>query len=103
MQKTCVQQSILSAFQLNAADRIYKRLRLKFFFNSSSSQCCPEPFFIMKNACKVFSRYSDGQNTEHRMFLPSLSHIVITNLHLRPLPPSETKDMLMPIHTSIPH
>ncbi|CAI9560928.1 unnamed protein product, partial [Staurois parvus] len=21
----------------------------------------------MKNACKAFSRYSDGQNTEHRM------------------------------------
>ncbi|CAI9586227.1 unnamed protein product, partial [Staurois parvus] len=54
----------------------------------------------MKTACKVFSRYSDGQNTEHRMFLPSLSHIVMTNSHLRPLPPLETKDMLMTIHTS---
>ncbi|CAI9549499.1 unnamed protein product [Staurois parvus] len=54
----------------------------------------------MKNACKAFSRYSDGQNTEHRMFLPSLSHIGMTNSHLRPLPPLETKDMLMPIHTS---
>ncbi|CAI9616802.1 unnamed protein product, partial [Staurois parvus] len=45
----------------------------------------------MKNACKAFSRYSDGQNTEHRMFLPSLSHIVMTNSHLRPLPPLETR------------
>ncbi|CAI9599366.1 unnamed protein product [Staurois parvus] len=54
----------------------------------------------MKNACKVFSRYSDGQNTENRMFLPSLSHIVMTNSHLRPLTPLETKDMLMTIHTS---
>ncbi|CAI9557696.1 unnamed protein product [Staurois parvus] len=54
----------------------------------------------MKNACKTFSRYSDRQNTENRMFLPSLSHIVMTNSHLRPLPPLETKDMLMPIHTS---
>ncbi|CAI9606152.1 unnamed protein product, partial [Staurois parvus] len=78
----------------------HKRLHLKFFFNSSSSQCCPEPFFIMKNASKEFSRCSDGQNTEHRMFLPSWSHIVMTNSHVRPLPPLETKDMLMPIHTS---
>ncbi|CAI9539749.1 unnamed protein product [Staurois parvus] len=54
----------------------------------------------MKNACTAFSRYSDGQNTENRMFLPSLSHIVMTNSHLRPLPPLETKDMLMTIHTS---
>ncbi|CAI9589695.1 unnamed protein product [Staurois parvus] len=54
----------------------------------------------MKNACKAFSRYSDGQNTDHRMFLPNLSHIVMTNSHLRPLPPLETKNMLMPIHTS---
>ncbi|CAI9593928.1 unnamed protein product [Staurois parvus] len=82
------------------AHRVYKRLRLTFFFNSSSSQCCPESFFIMKNAWKAFSRYSDGQNTEHRMFLPSLSHIVMTNSHLRPLPPLETKRMLMHIHTS---
>ncbi|CAI9580696.1 unnamed protein product [Staurois parvus] len=52
-------------------------------------------FFIMKNTCKAFSRYS-----ENRMFLPSLSHIVRTNSHLRPLPPLETKDMLMTIHTS---
>ncbi|CAI9590728.1 unnamed protein product, partial [Staurois parvus] len=58
------------------ANRIYKCLLLKFFSNSSSSRCCLEPFFIMKNACKVVSRYSNGQNTEHRMFLPSLSHIV---------------------------
>ncbi|CAI9576185.1 unnamed protein product, partial [Staurois parvus] len=56
-------------------------------------------FFILKNACKAFSRYSNGQNTEHRMFLPSLSHIVMTNSHLRPLPSLETKDMLMTIHT----
>ncbi|CAI9582314.1 unnamed protein product [Staurois parvus] len=54
----------------------------------------------MKNACKAFSRYSDEQNTEHRMFLPSLSHIVMTNSHRRPLQPLETKDMLMTIHTS---
>ncbi|CAI9568692.1 unnamed protein product [Staurois parvus] len=54
----------------------------------------------MKNACKEFSVYSDGQNTEHRIFLPSLAHIVMTNSHLRPLPPLETKDMLMIIHTS---
>ncbi|CAI9536162.1 unnamed protein product [Staurois parvus] len=47
-----------------------------------------------------FSRYSNGQNTELRMFLPSLSHIVMTNSHLRPLPPLETKDMLLTIHTS---
>ncbi|CAI9575464.1 unnamed protein product [Staurois parvus] len=57
-------------------------------------------FFIMINACKAFLRYSDGQNTENRMFLPSLSHTVMTNSHLRPLPPLETKDMLMTIHTS---
>ncbi|CAI9546978.1 unnamed protein product, partial [Staurois parvus] len=75
-------------------------LRLKLFFNSSSSRCCPEPFFIMKNACKVFSRYSNGQNTEHRMFLPSFSYIAMINSHLRPLPPLETKDMLMTIYTS---
>ncbi|CAI9537176.1 unnamed protein product [Staurois parvus] len=54
----------------------------------------------MKNACKAFSRYSDGQNTENRMFLPNLSHIVMTDSHLRPLPPLETKDILMTIHTS---
>ncbi|CAI9593727.1 unnamed protein product [Staurois parvus] len=54
----------------------------------------------MKNACKAFSRFSDGQNTEHRMFLPSLSHIVMTSSHLRPLPPLETKYMLMTIQTS---
>ncbi|CAI9545605.1 unnamed protein product [Staurois parvus] len=54
----------------------------------------------MKNAFQVFSRYSDGQNTEHRIFLPSLSYIVMTNSYLRPLPPLETKDMLMTIHTS---
>ncbi|CAI9563253.1 unnamed protein product, partial [Staurois parvus] len=54
----------------------------------------------MKNVCKAFSRYSDGQNNEHRMFLPSLAHIVMTNSHLRPLPPLETKDMLKTIHTS---
>ncbi|CAI9614612.1 unnamed protein product [Staurois parvus] len=54
----------------------------------------------MKNACKVFLRYSDGQNTEHRMFLPSLLHIAMTHSHLRPLPPLEIKDMLMTIHTS---
>ncbi|CAI9559061.1 unnamed protein product, partial [Staurois parvus] len=83
-----------------AANSIYKCLRLKHFINSYSSRCCPEPFFIMKNACKAFSRYSDGQNTKHRMFLPSLSHIIMTNSHLRPLPPLETKDMLMTIHTS---
>ncbi|CAI9610177.1 unnamed protein product, partial [Staurois parvus] len=71
-----------------------------FFFNSSSSECCPEPFFIMKNAGRAFSRYSNGQNTEHRMFLPSWSHIVMTNSHLRPLPPLKTKDMLMTIHNS---
>ncbi|CAI9539410.1 unnamed protein product [Staurois parvus] len=40
------------------------------------------------------------KNTEHRMFLPSLSHIVMTNSHFRLLPPLETKDMLMTIHTS---
>ncbi|CAI9572949.1 unnamed protein product [Staurois parvus] len=40
------------------------------------------------------------QNTEHRMLLPSLSHIVMTNAHPRPLPPLETKDMLMTIHIS---
>ncbi|CAI9604685.1 unnamed protein product [Staurois parvus] len=34
------------------------------------------------------------------MFLPSLSHIVMTNSHLRPLPPLEKKDMLMTIHTT---
>ncbi|CAI9556504.1 unnamed protein product [Staurois parvus] len=39
-------------------------------------------------------------DTEHRMFLSSFSHIVMTNSHLRPLPPLETKDMLMTIHTS---
>ncbi|CAI9540480.1 unnamed protein product, partial [Staurois parvus] len=88
-------------FKHKVANCIYKRLRLNFFFNSSSSQCCLEPFFIMKNACKEFSRCSDGQNTEHRMFPPSLSHIVMTNSHLRPLPHSETKDMLMTIQ--IPH
>ncbi|CAI9543950.1 unnamed protein product, partial [Staurois parvus] len=54
----------------------------------------------MKNVWKAFSRYSDGQNSENRMFLPSLSHIVRTNSHLRPLPPLKTKDMLMTIHTS---
>ncbi|CAI9560981.1 unnamed protein product [Staurois parvus] len=70
------------------------------FFNSYSSQCCPEPFFIMKNASKAFSRYSNGENTEHRMFLPSLSHIVMTNSHHRSLSPLETKDMLMTSHTS---
>ncbi|CAI9552301.1 unnamed protein product, partial [Staurois parvus] len=73
---------------------------LIFFSNSFSSRCCPEPFFIMKNACKAFSRYSNGQNIEHRMFLPSLSHIVMTNSHLRPLPPLESKDMLMTIQAS---
>ncbi|CAI9598263.1 unnamed protein product [Staurois parvus] len=41
-QKTYVQQSILSAFQAQ---------------NASFA------FFIMKNACKAFSGYSDGQNT----------------------------------------
>ncbi|CAI9598230.1 unnamed protein product [Staurois parvus] len=54
----------------------------------------------MKNACKAFSRYLNGQNTEHRMFLPSSSHIVMTNSHTQTLPPLETKDMLMTIHTS---
>ncbi|CAI9606017.1 unnamed protein product [Staurois parvus] len=54
----------------------------------------------MKNACKAFSKYSDRQNTENRMFLPSLSHIVMTNSYLRPLSPLETKDILMTIHTS---
>ncbi|CAI9606728.1 unnamed protein product [Staurois parvus] len=54
----------------------------------------------MKNACKTFSRYSDGQNTENRMFLSSLLHIVMTNSYLRPLPLLETKYMLMTIHTS---
>ncbi|CAI9558189.1 unnamed protein product [Staurois parvus] len=54
----------------------------------------------MKNACKAFSKYSNGQNTEHRMFLPCLSHIVMTNSHLRLLPPLKTKDMLVTIHTS---
>ncbi|CAI9574322.1 unnamed protein product [Staurois parvus] len=54
----------------------------------------------MKNACKAFSRCSNGQNTEHRMFLPSLSHIVMTISQLRPLPPLETKDTLMTIRTS---
>ncbi|CAI9538705.1 unnamed protein product, partial [Staurois parvus] len=65
-------------FKCKAANHVYKRLRLKFFFNSSSSRCCPEPFFIMKNACKTFSKCSDGHNTENRMFLPSLSHIGMT-------------------------
>ncbi|CAI9541299.1 unnamed protein product, partial [Staurois parvus] len=37
--------------------------------------------------------------TKHRMFLSSLSHIVMTYSYLRPLPPLETKDMLMTIHT----
>ncbi|CAI9595496.1 unnamed protein product [Staurois parvus] len=46
------------------------------------------------------NHFQGGQNTEHRMFPPSLSHIVMTNSHLRPLPPLETKDMLMTIHTS---
>ncbi|CAI9613435.1 unnamed protein product, partial [Staurois parvus] len=72
----------------------------KFFLNSSSSLCCPEPFFHHEKCMQTFSRYSDGQNTEHRMLLPSLSHIVMTASHLRPLPPLETKDMLMTIHTS---
>ncbi|CAI9559368.1 unnamed protein product [Staurois parvus] len=45
----------------------------------------------MKNAWKAFSRYSDGQNTENRMFLPSLSRIIKTNSHLRPLPPWKQK------------
>ncbi|CAI9544438.1 unnamed protein product, partial [Staurois parvus] len=98
-QKICIQQSILSAFKRKVANRVSKHLRLNFFFNSLSSRCCPEPFFIMKNACKTFSRYSDGQNTKNRMFLPSLSHIVMTNSYLRPLLPLETKDMLMIIHT----
>ncbi|CAI9605469.1 unnamed protein product [Staurois parvus] len=36
----------------------------------------------------------------HEKCMQSLSHIVMTNSHLRPLPPLETKAMLMPIHTS---
>ncbi|CAI9542216.1 unnamed protein product, partial [Staurois parvus] len=86
-------------FKCKAANRVYKHLRLNFFFISSSSRCCPKPFFSMKNACKAFSRFSNEQNTEHRMFLPSLSHIVMANSHLIPLPPLETKDLLMTIHT----
>ncbi|CAI9578111.1 unnamed protein product [Staurois parvus] len=54
----------------------------------------------MNNACKAFSRCSDGQNTAYRIFLPSLPHIAMTDSHLRPLPPLETKDMLMTSHTS---
>ncbi|CAI9542167.1 unnamed protein product, partial [Staurois parvus] len=41
-------------FKLKTANHVYKRLRLEFFFNSFSSRCCPEPSFIMKNACKAF-------------------------------------------------
>ncbi|CAI9587956.1 unnamed protein product [Staurois parvus] len=42
---------------VNASNCVYKRLHLEFFFISSFSRCCPEPFFIMKNACQAFSWY----------------------------------------------
>ncbi|CAI9565902.1 unnamed protein product [Staurois parvus] len=57
-------------------------------------------FFHHEKCMQSISRYSNGLNTEHRMFLPSFSHIVMTNSHLSPLPPLETKDMVMTIHTS---
>ncbi|CAI9579707.1 unnamed protein product, partial [Staurois parvus] len=78
-------------FKRKLANRIHKRLRLQFFFTLPVPNAVQSLFFIMKNACKVFSRYPNEQNTEHRMFLPSLSHIVMTHSHLRHLPPLETK------------
>ncbi|CAI9571268.1 unnamed protein product [Staurois parvus] len=41
---------------MKKANRVYKHVRFYIFFNSSSSRCSPEPFFIMKNACNAFSR-----------------------------------------------
>ncbi|CAI9575886.1 unnamed protein product, partial [Staurois parvus] len=46
---------------VNTANCVYKRL--ENVFNSSISRCCPEPFYIMKNACKAFSRYSNRPGT----------------------------------------
>ncbi|CAI9553402.1 unnamed protein product, partial [Staurois parvus] len=50
---------------VKAPNHVYKRLRLEHFLNSFISRCCPEPFFIMKNACKAFSRYSNGPGTPY--------------------------------------
>ncbi|CAI9620682.1 unnamed protein product [Staurois parvus] len=54
----------------------------------------------MKNACKAFSRYSNGQNTEHRMFPPSLSHIIMPIHTLDLSHPWKQKICSMTIHTS---
>ncbi|CAI9539723.1 unnamed protein product [Staurois parvus] len=67
---------------VNAANRLFQLPMLS------------STFFIMKNACKVISRYSDGQNTEHRMFPPSLSHIVMTIYTSDLSHPLETKDTI---------
>ncbi|CAI9567807.1 unnamed protein product [Staurois parvus] len=50
---------------VNASNHVHKHLSLENFLNSSISRCCPKPFFIMKNACKAFSRYSNGPGTQY--------------------------------------
>ncbi|CAI9575495.1 unnamed protein product, partial [Staurois parvus] len=62
---------------LNAANRIYKCLRLEAFSNCSMSRCCPEPFFIIRNACKAFSMYSNGPSTPAQSVPVSLSHYIM--------------------------
>ncbi|CAI9558079.1 unnamed protein product [Staurois parvus] len=77
--------------RLNTANRVYKRLHFTFCFTLPVPSAVQSLFFIMKNACKEFSRCSDGQNTEHRMFLPSLSHIVMTKRYQTPSHPWKQK------------
>ncbi|CAI9534746.1 unnamed protein product, partial [Staurois parvus] len=89
-QKTCIQQLILSAFQTQSGKSHLYAFEI-FFLTLPVPNALQSLFFIMKSACKAFSRYSAGQNTVHRMFLPSLSHIVMNNSHLRPSHPWKQK------------